>query len=293
MKDKDAVLPELPIQFADFAVWQEEWRKSEAAETSLNFWRKTLGTNFGRLELPHDATPDGRRAVRTDSESGDIETLLISPELTARAHEFCKDQNVTLNILLFSIFCALLYRVTGQRDVVVGSPCANRNDDTEELIGLFMNIQVLRVGIEPQETFRSLLTKVQDWTLGAYENQELPFEELIYDSHFSHNNTSFEIPIFFLYQKSFMVVQRVAGLEITPLRSMSPGAVFEWMFAIVDRPEEGPRLQLEYNPNYFRPATIQLYLTSFIAPAGVCRSGTVDPVGEDGSDRRFPSRETS
>jgi thioesterase domain-containing protein len=265
MEEKEPVLPELPIQFADFAVWQEEWRKSEAAEASLNFWRKTLGTNFGRLELPHDATPEGRRDVRTDSESGDIETLLISPELTALAHDFCKKQNVTLNILLFSIFCALLHRVTGQRDIVIGSPCANRNEDTEELIGLFMNIQVLRVGIEPQETFRSLLTKVQDWTLGAYENQELPFEELIYDSHFSHNNTSFEIPIFFLYQKSFMVIQRVAGLEITPLRSMSPGAVFEWMFAIVDRPEEGPRLQLEYNPNYFRPRTIQRYLTSFIA----------------------------
>jgi thioesterase domain-containing protein len=265
VEEKEPVLPELPIQFADFAVWQEEWRKSEAAEASLNFWRKTLGTNFGRLELPHDATPEGRRDVRTDSESGDIETLLISPELTALAHDFCKKQNVTLNILLFSIFCALLHRVTGQRDIVIGSPCANRNEDTEELIGLFMNIQVLRVGIEPQETFRSLLTKVQDWTLGAYENQELPFEELIYDSHFSHNNTSFEIPIFFLYQKSFMVIQRVAGLEITPLRSMSPGAVFEWMFAIVDRPEEGPRLQLEYNPNYFRPRTIQRYLTSFIA----------------------------
>jgi len=265
MEEREAVLPELPIQFADFAVWQEEWRKSEAAETSLNFWRKTLGTNFGRIELPHDATPEGVRDTLTDSESGDIETFLISPELTARAHEFCKDQNVTLNILLFSIFCALLYRATGQRDIVVGSPCANRNEDTEELIGLFMNIQVLRVGIEPHETFRSLLTKVQDWTLGAYENQELPFEELIYDSHFSYNNTSFEIPIFFLYQKSFMVIQRVAGLEITPLRSMSPGAVFEWMFAIVDRPEEGPRLQLEYNPNYFRPDTIQRYLTSFIA----------------------------
>src|ERR1700733_2477281 len=265
MEEKEAVLPELPIQFADFAVWQEEWRKSEAAETSLNFWRKALGTNFGRIELPHDATPEGLRDSLTDSESGDIETFLISPELTARAHEFCRDQNVTLNILLFSIFCTLLHRATGQRHIVIGSPCANRNEDTEELIGLFMNIQVLRIGIEPHETFRSLLTKVQDWTLGAYENQELPFEELIYDSHFSYNNTSFEIPIFFLYQKSFMVIQRVAGLEITPLRSMSPGAVFEWMFAIVDRPEEGPRLQLEYNPNYFRPTTIQRYLTSFIA----------------------------
>ena len=259
------LLPELPIQFADFAVWQEEWRKSEAAKISLNFWRETLGKDFSSIELPHDSPPEGVRDTRTDSESGDIETLLISPELAAAAHEVCRDQNVTLNILLFSIFCALLYRVTGQRDIVVGSPCANRNEDTEELIGLFMNIQVLRVQVEQGETFRSLLTKVQDWTLGAYENHELPFEELIYDSHFFHRNTSFEIPIFFLYQKSFMVTQEVAGLEIVPLRSMSPGAVFEWMFAIVDRIEEGPRLQLEYNPNYFRSTTIQGYLKSFIA----------------------------
>lgn len=265
VEGKRANLPELPIQFADFAVWQEEWRSSEAATASLDFWHKTLGSDFSRIELPHDASPESTRDIRTDSESGDIETLLISPELTAAAHKLCKDQNVTLNILLFSIFCALLHRATGQRDIVIGSPCANRNEDTEELIGLFMNIQVLRVQVEPQETFRSLLAKVQDWTLGAYENQELPFEELIYDSHFSHNNTSFEIPIFFLYQKSFMVTQRVAGLEITPLRSMSPGAVFEWMFAIVDRPEEGPRLQLEYNPKYFRPTTIQRYLKSFVA----------------------------
>jgi hypothetical protein len=258
-------LPELPIQFADFAVWQEEWRKSEEAKKSLNFWRETLGQDFSRIVLPHDASPQGLRDDRTDSESGDIETLLLSPELTALAHELCKNQNVTLNILLFSIFCALLYRATGQRDIVVGSPCANRNEETEELIGLFMNIQVLRVQVEQGETFRALLTKVQDWTLGAYENQELPFEELIYDSHFSRRNTSFEIPFFFLYQKSFMVTQQVAGLEIVPLRSMSPGAVFEWMFAIVDRPEEGPRLQLEYNPNYYRPITIQRYLESFIA----------------------------
>ena len=110
--------------------------------------------------------------------------------------------------------------------------------------------------------------------MGAYENQELPFEELIYDSHFSRRNTSFEIPIFFLYQKSFMVTQQVAGLEIVPLRSMSPGAVFEWMFAIVDRPEEGPRLQLEYNPNYYRSTTIQRYLGSFIA---LLESAVQDP----------------
>ena len=160
-------LPELPIQFADFAVWQEEWRKSEEAKTSLNFWRETLGQDFSQIVLPHDASPLGVRDDRTDSESGDIETLLISPELTASAHELCKNQNVTLNILLFSIFCALLYRATGQRDIVVGSPCANRNEETEELIGLFMNIQVLRVQVEQGETFRALLTKVPGLDVGC------------------------------------------------------------------------------------------------------------------------------
>jgi len=288
-------LPELPIQFADFAVWQEEWRKSDAAKASLNFWRETLGDNFSRIRLPHDSLPKGTRDVRTDSESGDIETLLISPELTAAAHRLCTNQNVTLNILLFSIFCALLYRVTGERDIVVGSPCANRNEDTEELIGLFMNIQVLRVQVEQDETFRNLLTKVQDWTLGAYENQELPFEELIYDSHFSHRHASFEIPIFFLYQKSFMLTQHVAGLEIVPLRSMSPGAVFEWMFAIVDRPEEGPRLQLEYNPNYFRSTTIQRYLKSFVAllesAVRDCSTKLVELAPEDDLLRTMPSED--
>ena len=106
------------------------------------------------------------------------------------------------------------------------------------------------------------------WTLGAYENQILPFEDLIYDPYFSESGSSFEIPVFFLYQKSFMLTGRIhssAGdLEIVPLRSESPGAVFEVMFAIVDREEEGPRLQLEYNPQFFKSTTIQRYLRLFL-----------------------------
>src|SRR5258708_32516601 len=86
VEETQPLLPELPIQFADFAVWQEEWRKSEAAKASLNFWRDTLGKDFGHIELSHDASPSGERDARTDSDSGDIETLLISPELTAAAH---------------------------------------------------------------------------------------------------------------------------------------------------------------------------------------------------------------
>ena len=259
-----AQLPELPIQFADFAVWQNEWLGSNESEDSLDFWRKSLGSEFSRISLKRDDDAAAELASKPDT-TGDIETLLIPPALQAKAHAFCMRENVTLNILLFSIFAALLNRLTGQNDLTIGSPCANRTEDTEELIGLFMNIQVMRLQLADAETFRSLLRQVQDWTLGAYENQALPFENLVHDPYFSNGTNSFEIPIFFLYQKSFMVTHHIGNLEIVPLRSESPGAVFEIMFAIVDRAEEGPRLQLEYNPQYFKVSTIQRYLRMFLS----------------------------
>ena len=269
LHDLPATLPELPIQFADFAVWQEEWRGSEEPAVSIDFWRRTLGSDFCPLELPHDADALASLPAEQSSLSGDIETLLIPPDLTARAHSFCLRENVTLNMLLFAIFTALVSRLTGQKDLTIGSPCANRTEDTEDLIGLFMNIQVMRARLETESTFRELLRQVQLWTLGASEHQTLPFEDLVHDAFFSNGGSSFELPIFFLYQKSFMVTSRIANrngrpLEIVPLRSESPGAVFEIMFAIVDREEEGPRLQLEYNPQVFKASTIQRYLRLYV-----------------------------
>ena len=259
-----AALPELPIQFADFAVWQQEWLAGDEPERSLAFWRESVGNDFSRVALPRDADAISQLAGRREHWTGDIETLLIPPALQARAHAFCQRENVTLNILLFSVFAALLRRLTGQLDLTIGSPCANRTEESAELIGLFMNIQVMRLRLAEDESFRQLLTKVQDWTLGAYENQELPFENLVHDPFFSEGAASLEMPIFFLYQKSFMVTHQVGGLEIVPLRSESPGAVFEMFFAIVDRAEEGPRLQLEYNPRYFKLATVQRYLRMYV-----------------------------
>ena len=268
VNDSVPVLPDLPIQFADYAVWHEDWRAGEEPAASVEFWHKTLGNGFSPIKLTHD--PDAAAVLTPERAqlTGDIETLLIPQDLTARAHAFCIRENVTLNMLLFSVFCALLSRITGQKDLTIGSPCANRNEDTEDLIGLFMNIQVLRARLERHSTFSQLLQQVKTWCLGAYENQALPFEDLIYDPYFSESGSSFEIPIFFLYQKSFMLTGHIHGpggdLEIVPLRSESPGAVFEIMLAIVDREAEGPRLQLEYNPQYFKSTTIQRYLRLFL-----------------------------
>jgi amino acid adenylation domain-containing protein len=262
LKGTEPRLPELPIQFADFAVWQEQWLASDEPAQSLEFWRKSLGNDFSRLTLTRDDDAEAEFGNHPES-TGDIQTLQIPGDLQAKAHAFCKRENVTLNILLFSIFAALLHRLTGQDDLTIGSPCANRTEDTEELIGLFMNIQVMRLRLQEGATFRALLQQVQTWTLGAYENQALPFENLVHDPFFANGSNAFEIPVFFLYQKSFMVTYHIGQLEIVPLRSESPGAVFEMMFAIVDRLEDGPRLQLEYNPHSFKVATVQRYLRMF------------------------------
>ena len=105
-------LPELPIQFADYAIWHEQWRAGDEPAASLEFWRKTLGNGFTPIQLKHD--PDAAASLTPERANltGDIETLLIPPDLAARAHAFCIRENVTLNMLLFSIFCALLSRIT-------------------------------------------------------------------------------------------------------------------------------------------------------------------------------------
>ena len=277
VQQRTVELPELPIQFADYAVWHEEWSRGPEHSAALQFWRDALGHDFIPIRLPHDSDAPGLLPTHRSESTGDIETLLVPPDLTTRAHAFCAREGVTLNVLLFSIFTTLLARLTGQRDLTIGSPCANRTEDTEELIGLFMNIQVLRVRLEEQSTFRDVLSQVQAWTLAAVDNQALPFEDLVHDPFFSHGG-SMEIPIFFLYQKSFMLTRRIEGpagsVQIVPLRSESPGAVFDVMFAVVDREEEGPRLQLEYNPQLYKAATIRNYLRLFV---NLLESAIADP----------------
>ncbi len=280
LSEHPATLPELPIQFADYAVWQENWLRGEGPAASLAFWHDSLGTNFTTLSLTRDPDAVNHLPEHEHAPAGAIETLLIPPDLQMRAQEFCRRENVTLNILLFAVFAALMHRLTGQRDLTLGSPCANRTDETEELIGLFMNIQVMRLRLSDEETFRTLLVKLQEWTVGAYEHQTLPFEMLVHDAHFAGAGRAFEIPVFFLYQKSFMVTHRIGELEIVPLRSESPGAVFEMMFAVVDREIEGPRLQLEYNPRHYKLTTIQTYLQTFNELLSSALSGPEDRVDQ-------------
>ena len=283
LEGKQPDLPELEIQLADFAIWQQGWRESPDYAASLDFWRRSLGTNFSRIQLRDDkqALQSGR--ISNNGQGGDIETLLLEPRLAESVHEFCRRNYITHNVLFLSVFSLLLHRITGQRDLLIGSPTANRTLQTENLVGMFMNIQAMRTKLEEGGTFKALVDKVQQWTLDAYENQQLPFEDIIYDTSFSSGSSSFELPVFFLYQRSFMVTHQIGGLTIEPLRSMSPGATFEIMFAVVDRVKEGPRLQLEYNPHKFQKETILKYLQLYVVLLeGALKNQTasLDTIGE-------------
>ena len=277
MRRVPPALPELPIQFGDFAVWLDEWRKGKESAESLDYWRATLGGDFAPLRIRRDFPGGGTE------EQGEIETLLLTPDMVQRARDFCATRGVTLYMLLLSVYAATLHRLTGQGDILIGTPCANRRQETEDLIGPFSNPQVIRIKIEKGDTLGSIVESVRTWTLGALAHQDLPFEDLNADEFFCRGKNQISLQVYFIYQKAFMQAQKTPSLEIVPLRSVSPGTTFDLMLSIVER-AEGPRLQLEYNPGFFRIATIQQILKLYVRILETVLSGLESPVGEAAQD---------
>lgn len=266
---REASLPELPVQYADYSLWHEGWMQGEESEQALSFWRERIGTDFLPVSLEHEAEAASELPAHLAGSTGAIETQLVPGDIVARERTFCQAEGITQNVFFFASFLAWLARVSGQTDLMVGYPVANRTEDTQDLIGLFINIQPIRVKITPQMTFRELLHFVQQWTIEASEYQALPFETLAQHKDFSDSRTALQLPVFFLYQPSFMQVTRIetpaSSLQVIPLRSESPGAIFEMMMAVVDRAEEGPRLQLEYNPQNLRASTMRSFLGMLVS----------------------------
>ena len=168
-------LPELPIQYADYAMWQREWLVGEVLEKELGYWREQLGGAPAILELPTD-----RPRPPVQSFHGNWLPLTADSELTQQVKRICQSEKVTTFMALLGAFDVLLYRYSGQRDIVVGTPIAGRKrEETEPLIGFFLNTLALRAKIDPRETFRSFLSQVREVCLGAYASQDLPFEKLV------------------------------------------------------------------------------------------------------------------
>ena len=174
-RGQNSPLAEPEIQYADFAVWQREWLQGEVLERELDFWRKQLRDAPPLVELPSDFS---RPAVQTYR--GAHETFSISQELTGALEAMSRRAGASLFMTLLAAFQVLLYRYTGQADIVVGAPIANRNrHEIENVIGFFVNTLVIRSRVSDPLPFETFLAQVRQTALDAYAHQDVPFEKLV------------------------------------------------------------------------------------------------------------------
>ncbi|WP_323145160.1 condensation domain-containing protein, partial [Massilia phyllosphaerae] len=174
-QDKPDPLPELEIQYADYAHWQRNWLKGEVLEQQLGFWREQLRDAPALLELPTD-----RPRPMVQSYRGGSVACMLPAALTAQLKALSQRHGVTLFMTLLGAWSALLMRLSGQNDIVVGTAVANRQrKEVESLIGFFVNTLALRTRFENDPTVRELLGQVKACTLGAYAHQDLPFEQVV------------------------------------------------------------------------------------------------------------------
>src|SRR5215212_3146789 len=172
---EESPLQELPVQYADYAVWQRDYLRGEVLNAQVEYWRERLTGAAPVLELPADRV---RPAVQ--SYRGAAARFEVSREVSEGLKELAQAEGVTLFMTLLAAFKVLLYRYTGQEDIVVGSPIAGRTRaEVENLIGFFVNTLVLRTDLSGGPTFRELLGRVRETALGAYAHQDVPFEKLV------------------------------------------------------------------------------------------------------------------
>ncbi len=245
-------LAELPIQYADYAAWQREWLREEVLEREMEYWRTQLAGYSGVVELPADRPRLLKRGNR-----GGMVVSGVNAEEAERLRRFSRREGVTLFMTLAAALNALLYRYTGQKDLAVGTPIANRNRvEAEGLIGVFVNTLVLRAHVEPAESFRDLLQRVRETALEAYMHQDVPFEKLVEEVRPERDLS--RTPLF----QVFMVVQNTpAGtvslpdLELQRLPMDVADAKFELIVGIGET-AEGRRTNWHYNADLFDEATI-------------------------------------
>ena len=256
---RSSPLPELPIQYADFACWQRQWLHSEVLETQLSYWKQQLRGAPPLLEL----LPDHPRPV-VQTFRGAHESLLLPDAVGAGLKALSREAGATLFMTLLAAFKILLQRYTRQDAIVVGTPIANRNRrEIEDLIGFFVNTMVLRTDLSGDPSFRELLQRVREVCLGAYAHQDLPFEKLVEELHVERDlSRSPLFQVMFVLQNGLPRPVELPGLTLSPVEGNSETAHFDLTLQIVDA-EPGLTATLVYNTDLFEAATIARMLHTF------------------------------
>ncbi|WP_414526547.1 amino acid adenylation domain-containing protein [Nodularia chucula] len=252
-------LPELAIQYVDFAVWQRQWLQGEVLETQLDYWRQQLSGILPVLQLPTDY-PRGR--VQTFR--GAIESFSLSSKLSQDIIKLAKNAGVTPFVTLLTAYKILLHRYTGQTDILVGTPVANRHRrEIESLIGFFVNTLVLRTNLADNPSFQNLLQQLKNSTWQAYDHQDIPFEKLV-EVLQPERDLSFN-PLFqvkFRLENAPTEKLELPGLTLTPLNRTEASAKLDLSLDMYET-SAGFVGAFEYNRDLFAPETISRMVGHF------------------------------
>jgi amino acid adenylation domain-containing protein len=254
-----AQLPDLPIQYADYAYWQTHHNRQKSLESSLSYWKEQLKGDLPVMELPTDNPRSPRRTF-----SGGTYRFILSKDLTGAMEQICRKQDSTLFMGLLSAFYILLHKYSGQEDILIGTPIANRNlPEIEPLIGVFINTLVLRSIFSGNSTFNQLLQNVRKVSLEAFSHQDLPFEKLVEELKPIRDLS--RTPLFqvvFNLQNAPMPKLEIPGLETSFLEIDSGVSQFDLTLMISIR-EGQYQAAVEYNKDLFLQVTIEGMFRSF------------------------------
>ncbi len=258
-QDQPSPLSPLPIQYADFAHWQRQWLTGELLETQLNYWRQQLADVPALLELPTDRPRPPLQTFR-----GNSQLFEINQELKQQLTQLSQQSGTTLFMTLFAAFVTLLSRYSGQEDIVVGSPIANRNrHEIESLIGFFVNTLVLRTHLSGNPSFIDLLAQVKQVALDAYAHQDVPFEQLVEvlqpERNLSHSPF---FQVIFILQNAPMANLELPGLSLSINETEYATAKFDLTLSL-EETAQGIKGQIEYNTDLFDATTITRMMGHF------------------------------
>ncbi len=248
----------LPVQYADYAVWQRQRLQGEPLQRLLDYWRERL-----RDVVPLDLPTDQSRGLQLEL-AGSTEEMQLPPALLAGLRELGRREGATLYMTLLAAFQVLLYRYSGQEDFTVGSPIAGRlGKETEGLVGFFVNTLVLRAELAGDPSFRSLLRRTRQTALDAFQHQELPFERLVdalNPEREGNRNPLFQV-MFTLLSAPWPELT-VAGLALSVIPLETGTSMFELSFTMREQ-REGLAISAEYRTGLFRAETIRRMLKHF------------------------------
>lgn len=275
---RELELAALPIQYTDYAVWQRQWLGSDESERQLRYWCEQLGGDQPVLALPTDHP---RRPV-TQYRAGQCD-FRIPDEVTAKLHVLAEDRDVTLFMLLLASFHVLLHRYTGQYEIRVGVPVANRTrTQTQKLVGFLVNTVVLRQVVDSRMPMTEMLEQVRRSTMDAHENQDLPFERLVEalqpQRSLSHNPL-FQVMYNHLHEE-YQILQGLPGLSVTQQPCTNDTAQFELTLDTREDANGCVRACLTYAVELFDAGSIERMARHYVTVLEALAEQPDRPVGE-------------